>query len=113
MQPRGLVLRFCIRPIYGAWAPGHDGYPRALDLNSRPGPEGHTGHLLASTPAGPFSPSPLSTRGPRREAFDRTLCVWARGGLKAGLCEAVLPEPSSLACPWDEGERRGWRSSPW
>jgi hypothetical protein len=54
MQRRGLVLRICIRPVDGAWAPGHDGYPRALDLNSRPGPEGHTGHLITNSPAGPF-----------------------------------------------------------
>ena len=30
---RRLVLRFCIRPIDGAFeAPGHHGYPRAFDL---------------------------------------------------------------------------------
>jgi len=29
----GWVLRFCIRPVNGAvFAPGHHGYPRALDL---------------------------------------------------------------------------------
>ena len=43
---------------WSIFAPGHNGYPRALDLNSRLGPEGQKGHLITNAPAEPVSPSP-------------------------------------------------------
>ena len=49
----GLALLYPARS-WSLTAPGHDGYPRALDLNSRLGPEGQMGHLITNAPTGPF-----------------------------------------------------------
>jgi hypothetical protein len=63
----GLMERIGFAHLYPArWrsvvAPGHNGYPRTPDLNSRLGPEGQMGHLIAGAPAEPVSPLPHFTR---------------------------------------------------
>ena len=39
-----MVLHQCIRPLIGAFAPGHHGYQRACDLVSGQASTGHSGH---------------------------------------------------------------------
>ena len=71
---RRLVLRFCIRPIDGAFeAPGHHGYPRAHSISfaTRPRrPEGPPDHERAGET---FSPSRLSNSQTSAGKRKRTL----------------------------------------
>ena len=50
-----LVLRFCIRPIDGAFELLAIMDIRARSISFRLGPEGHTGHLITNALAKPFS----------------------------------------------------------
>ena len=70
---RRLVLRFCIRPIDGACAPGHHGLSARVRSHSRLGPEGQTGHLITNALARPFLHLLFPTRRPRREG---RLLLW-------------------------------------
>ena len=50
-----LVLRFCIRPIDGAFGSWPSWISARARSHSRLGPEGHTGHLITNALAKPFS----------------------------------------------------------
>ena len=50
-----LLLRFCIRPIEGAFEPWSSRISARVRSHSRLGPEGHTGHLITNALARPFS----------------------------------------------------------
>jgi hypothetical protein len=49
-------------------APGHHGYPHALDLIRVSAPKGHMGHLITNALARPFLHLLFPTRRPRWES---------------------------------------------
>jgi hypothetical protein len=63
-----LVLRFCIRPIDGAFGSWPSWISARARSHSRLGPEGHMGHLITNALARPFLHLLFPTRRPRREA---------------------------------------------
>jgi hypothetical protein len=65
---RRLVLRFCIRPIDGAFCSWPSWISARIRSHSRLGPEGHMGHLITNALARPFLHLLFPTRRPRRES---------------------------------------------
>jgi len=63
-----LVLRFCIRPIDGAFGSWPSWISARARSHSRLGPEGHMGHLITNALARPFLHLLFPTRRPRRES---------------------------------------------
>ena len=60
------VLHQCIRPLIGAFAPGHHGYQRACDLVSGQASTGHSGHQCSHAPGRPILHLFSSSRRPRQ-----------------------------------------------
>ena len=56
----------CIRPLIGAFAPGHHGYQRAGDLISGQASTGHSGHQCSHAPGRPILHLFVSSRRPRQ-----------------------------------------------
>src|SRR5450631_323406 len=67
------VLHQCIRPLIGAFAPGHHGYQRACVLINGQASTGHQGHQCSHAPERPILHLYLSSRRPRLETVDRTM----------------------------------------
>jgi len=61
-------LRFCIRPVDGAFGSWPSWISARARSHSRLGPEGHTGHLITNALARPFLHLLFPTRRPRRES---------------------------------------------
>jgi len=112
------VLHQCIRPLIGAFAPGHHGYQRACVLISGQASTGHSGHQCSHAPERPILHLVSSSRRPRLEIVDRVTSSLAPhiGQL---LCSSQGPflrpgpqnvdrvarrggqgRPSRLACSW-------------
>src|SRR6266478_2462379 len=54
IAPIGRELTQCIRPLIGAFAPGHHGYQRACVLISGQASTGHSGHQCSHAPGRPI-----------------------------------------------------------
>src|SRR5450755_1492204 len=67
------VLHQCIRPLIGAFAPGHHGYQRACVLINGQASTGHQGHQCSHAPERLILHLYLSSRRPRLETVDRTM----------------------------------------
>ena len=92
----------CIRPLIGAFAPGHHGYQRACGLINGQASTGHVGHQCSQAPGRPNLHLVSSSRRPRQV---RGMLSWLRH-------RRLLIFRPPLPFVWDRIRRIGSRPDP-
>jgi hypothetical protein len=108
---RRAVLHQCIRPLIGAFAPGHHGYQRACDLVSGQASTGHLRHQCTHALGRPNLHLVSSSRRPRLETVDSVMSSLSPH-IARFLCSSPKAVPSSRPAELARVARRGGQGRP-